>query len=265
MVSVIIPTFNSSAYLKDCLKSVSKYKDVKEIIISDDCSDQENITSLKNIIFKSPFRNKIKLNENSSNKGAFYNKLDAVKNAENDLIYLLDSDNIAGFNIDDVFRRIDKIGDESKLFIPSKIYHFYNYVNYLTPIYKTINRKFELFSKEDLVINSSQIRKIFQGGENIMSDKNKSIYWVLNIGNFILFKDNFLLNIKNELNFSREILSMDAVAFTYYWLKKNNELFLLNDHYHFHRKRMDSVSWTERESSKISRNHFDNLFLDIGN
>ena len=265
MVSVIIPTFNSSAYFKDCLKSVSKYKEVKEIIVSDDCSDKENVESLKNLIFKSPFKNKIKLIENSSNKGAFYNKLNSIKNAQSDFVYVLDSDNLAGFNIDNIFRRVIEIGDESKLFIPSKIYHFYNHVNYLTPMFKTIYGKFELFSNEDLIINSSQIRNIFQGGENIMFDKNKSIYWILNIGNFILPKDKFLKDVKNDLNFSREILSMDAVAFTYYWLHKNNELFLLNDHYHFHRKRMDSVSWTEKESSKISRNYFDSLFLKVGN
>ena len=129
MVSVIIPTYNSSTYFKDCLKSISKYKEVKEIIVSDDCSDKENIISLKNLIFKSPFKNKIKLIENSSNKGAFYNKLDSIKTAQSDLVYVLDSDNIAGFNIDNIFRRVSEIGDESKLFIPSKIYHFYNYVN----------------------------------------------------------------------------------------------------------------------------------------
>ena len=54
MVSVIIPTFNSSAYFKDCLKSVSKYKEVKEIIVSDDCSDKENVESLK-FNFQKPF------------------------------------------------------------------------------------------------------------------------------------------------------------------------------------------------------------------
>ena len=131
-------------------------------------------------------------------------------------------------------------------------------------MFKTIYGKFELFSNEDLIINSSQIRNIFQGGENIMFDKNKSIYWILNIGNFILPKDKFLKDVKNDLNFSREILSMDAVAFTYYWLHKNNELFLLNDHYHFHRKRMDSVSWTEKKAQKY-QNYFDSLFLKVGN
>ena len=40
------------------------------------------------------------------------------------------------------------------------------------------------------------------------------------IENFM--KDNFLKSVQNELNLSREVLSMDAVAFTYYWLRNKN-------------------------------------------
>ena len=38
-----------------------------------------------------------------------------------------------------------------------------------------------------------------------MYEKNKSIYWIMNIGNFIFIKDSFLKNDENEQNFSREI------------------------------------------------------------
>ena len=98
MVSVIIPTYNSSTYFKDCLKSISKYKEVKEIIVSDDCSDKENIINLKNLIFKSPFKNKIKLIENSSNKGAFYNKLDSIKTAQSERTSRTSFDNFCKSN-----------------------------------------------------------------------------------------------------------------------------------------------------------------------
>ena len=49
----------------------------------------------------------------------------------------------------------------------------------------------------------------------------------------------------------------------YYWLRNGNTLCLLKEHYHFHRKRQDSVSWTEKENSKISRNHFDKHILEL--
>ncbi len=37
-LSVAIPTYNSSNYLLDCLKSLKKIKHIDEIVISDDCS-----------------------------------------------------------------------------------------------------------------------------------------------------------------------------------------------------------------------------------
>ena len=264
MFSVIIPTFNSSKYLQQCLNSLIKCKRINEIVISDDCSDSEDLLNLKKIISNHQLKKKIKLYENKINKGAYHNKLDSVKEASSDLVYILDSDNIAGFNLENILEKIIKIDDETKLYVPSKIYHFYNYVNILTPLYKSLSGKLETFTKNDLVINSHQIKKIFEGEDNIMYEKNKSIYWILNIGNFIFSKDSFLKNVKNEQNFSREILSMDAVAFTYYWLRNGNTLCLLKEHYHSHRKRQDSVSWTEKQNSKISSNHFDKHFLEIG-
>jgi glycosyltransferase involved in cell wall biosynthesis len=264
MISVIIPTFNSSKYLQQCLNSLIKCKSINEIVISDDFSDSDDLLNLKKIISNHQLKNKIKLHENNINKGAYRNKLDSVKKASSDLVYILDSDNIAGFNLENILYKISKIDDETRLYIPSKIYHFYNHVNIFTPLYKSLSGKLEIFTKNDLVINSHQIKKIFEGEDNIMYEKNKSIYWILNIGNFIFSKDSFLKNVENEQNFSREMLSMDAVAFTYYWLRNGNTLYLMNDHYHFHRKRQDSVSWTEKENSKISRKHFDKHFLDIG-
>ena len=263
MISVVIPTFNSSKYLKQCLDSLIISKNISEIIISDDCSDPMELLNLKKIIFNHQLKNKIKLYENTVNKGAYFNKLDSVKIAKSDLVYLLDSDNIAGFNLENILEKIIKINDETKLYIPAKVYHFYKNVNIFSPFFKTISGKLELFTKEDLSINSYQIKKIFEGEENIMYEKNKSIYWILNIGNFIFFKDSFLKNVVNELNLPREILSMDAVAFTYYWLRNGHTLYLLRDHYHFHRKRNDSVSWTEKENSISSRDYFDRSFLKI--
>lgn len=264
MVSVVIPTYNSSKYLTQCLNSLSNCQNISEIVISDDNSDHTDVLLLKEIIFNHQLKSKIKLFENNKNKGAYLNKLESVKNTNYDLIYILDSDNIAGFNLDKVLNKIIRIDDESKLFIPSKIYHFYNSTNIFTPLYKSIIGKQEIFTKANLEINGIQIKNIFQGGENIMYEKNKSIYWILNIGNFIFNKDNFLKSVQNELNLSREVLSMDAVAFTYYWLRNGNTLHLMNSHYHFHRKRGDSVSFTERDNSTISRNHFDKLFLQLG-
>ena len=113
MISVIIPTFNSSKYLEQCLNSLIKCKSINEIVISDDFSDSEDLLNLKKIIFNHQLKNKIKLYENNINKGAYRNKLDSVKKASSDLVYILDSDNIAGFNLENILYKISKIDDET--------------------------------------------------------------------------------------------------------------------------------------------------------
>ena len=85
---------------------------------------------------------------------------------------------------------------------------------------------------------------------------DKHIYWVLNCGNFIVNKKQFLNAMKPGLDFSREILSMDAVAFSYLWLKNKGTIVLHPRLSHFHRKRYTSISYTTKDSSKISRDFF---------
>lgn len=263
MLTIIIPTYNSSKYLKQCLDSIVNIKSVSEIIISDDNSDKNNKKLLKDVIHTFHEKNKIKYVENTPNLGAFYNKFNAVKHSSNELVYILDSDNIAGFNLNKIINTIQIENNENFLYIPSKIYHFYNNVNFLTPAYKTLMNNLETFSKNNLTLDSKDINSNFNKRKFIMEDATKSIYWILNIGNFIVYKNNFLKNMENKLMFDRKLLSMDAVAFSYYWLKNGKKLRLLKNHYHFHRKRLDSVSWVEKEDSKISRSTFDQLFKVI--
>lgn len=263
MISVVIPTFNSSKYVAECLKSISKSKLIDEIVISDDNSVKEDLFNLQKIVRTSSINGKIKLLTNESNRGAYINKFEAVKNTTNDIVYLLDSDNIARFNIDKTLSQIINQNNKYRLYLPSKIYHFYNSVNKLTPLYKTIIGNLEIFTKNNLEITKEEIKQIFEGNINFMYHKNKSIYWVLNIGNFIFHKDMFLKFMKNNENLSRQDLSLDAVAFSYYWLKNDNSIFLLEDFYHFHRKRYDSVSWTEKDNAQSSRKKFNSLFLNI--
>ena len=262
MISAVVTTFNSSEYLADCLKSLKKSKFIDEIVISDDGSSLNEISNLKKIINESGVSFKIKFYINETNRGAYKNKYDAVMHAKNEIVYLIDSDNIAMYNIDKIFNLIIKEKDKHSLYIPSKIFHFYNSVNIFSRLLNRLLGKIEVFSKRNIELNKKDIQEIFQG-EKIIHNKSKSIYWVLNIGNFIFYKSMFLKNTKNTDNFSREDLSLDAVASTYYWLKNGNKIHLLKNFYHFHRKRYDSVSWSEQESTKLSRKKFNNLFLSI--
>ena len=100
-ISVGIPTYNSSKYFESCIKSVINKKMINQIIISDDGSTDEELISLKKIIskFENISNKEIMFSKNQKNLGAFYNKLELIKKSKNDLIYILDSDNIAGKNL----------------------------------------------------------------------------------------------------------------------------------------------------------------------
>ena len=98
LITVGIPTFNSSRFLFESLNSVIDCTSVNEIIISDDGSSQGEIKKLEQIIsaFNTKLDKKIKLIEHSENRGAFLNKFSIFEQSSNDLVYILDSDNIAG-------------------------------------------------------------------------------------------------------------------------------------------------------------------------
>ena len=56
---------------------------------------------------------------------------------------------------------------------------------------------------------------------------------------------------------------LDAVAISYFWIKNGKNIKTLENLYHFHRKRSDSVSFTENEGSYESLQYFRNKFLEL--
>ena len=51
-ITVGIPTYNSSKYLNQCLKSIKNLKNIDEILISDDGSTVSELAKLKEIVLK---------------------------------------------------------------------------------------------------------------------------------------------------------------------------------------------------------------------
>ena len=90
-VSIILPNFNSSEFIKQTLKSIisQTYKNW-ELIIVDDNSDK----STKNILSKYKNKNKIKIFFLSKNKGAAYCRNLAIKKSRSDYIAFIDSDDL---------------------------------------------------------------------------------------------------------------------------------------------------------------------------
>ena len=72
-VSIIIPVYNNSKYLRDCLNSVLKQTlDNIEIITIDDCSTDDSFDILKE--YQSKYQEKLKIIRNNKNMGVGYTR-----------------------------------------------------------------------------------------------------------------------------------------------------------------------------------------------
>jgi len=110
-ITVGIPTYNSSIYLKQCLDSIRGPKVINEILISDDGSNESELLKIKEIvsIYQSKYSLNITFFESEKNMGAYRNKLKLIENSKNEYIYILDSDNLASKNLESVINKILKL------------------------------------------------------------------------------------------------------------------------------------------------------------
>jgi len=255
-ISVAIPTYNSSKYLNTLLKSLQTYECIDEVVIQDDASNNEEFNAMKNIIKKFDNSLNINLKKNQKNIGAFQNKYLNIQNCKNKNVYQLDSDNAIACNLDLV---IQEINDDNFLYIPSKIFQFRKYKN-VSKLLSLIQKKYSVtFTKNDFIFSLDKIQKEIQGIEKYTIDKN--INWVLNSGNFIVNKNKYIESM--NVGFVNKIRpQMDAVAISYFWLKGGGEIKTLKNLKHYHRKRYDSVSFTEKDGSFESQEEYkDKIFL----
>lgn len=254
-ISVAIPTFNSSIYLEALLKKVINIESVNEIVVSDDASHISDFEKARVICENFEKKIKIKLLRNEKNIGAFKNKLKVINACSNSFVYQIDSDNIPGKNIEKAIQKIlSNSVDEKTIYYPHKMNQFRKY-----RLFSHIdNRKNVIYSRKSLILNLSDIKLFLNGRKNPFIDKH--IMWVLNSGNFIVDKNLYNEAMEPALGIEQP-LSSDAVAISYYWLKYGGKIKLTKDLWHYHRKRWDSVSFTEGENSHISAEYFKQKIL----
>lgn len=91
-ISIIITVFNGEAYLKTSLLSIQNqdFKDI-EIVIIDDCSLDNSLKIIKELMNKDP---RIVLYKNDENKGIMYTKTKAILSAKGKYILILDVDDM---------------------------------------------------------------------------------------------------------------------------------------------------------------------------
>jgi len=257
-LSIAIPTFNSSTYLRESLQVFSKLKTIEEIVISDDLSDEEDFLNLEKIVQEYKSQLNIKIYQNKENLGGFANKYKAISLCLGEYVYQIDSDNIP------IYKSLDKIikfinsgeFNHDNLYLPSKIRIFNE--NRIVSFLK--NKNHITFSNKNLILDKEIIVQNLKG--EIDSIKDKSIRWVLNTGNPLFFKQSYLSNLKEGINQDEiNISAADAIALNYYWLKNGGKVELLEGFKHLHRLREDSYYVSEGSQSTESINLFVDMFL----
>ncbi len=203
-ILVGIPTYNSSKYLNECIESIITKKNVDQIIISDDGSAEDEVVKIENIINSQSNKShkNIDFIRNRNNLGAFQNKLNLIEKSKNDFIYILDSDNIAGNNLDSIIAKIlTSSNSKNYLYQPNKMYQFSKYSKIAKLMSKFKSKYLVQFLNEDTTLNIKDIKNslILNSGSynledfvdntddlkaNINSDFliDKWIFWVLNCG-----------------------------------------------------------------------------------
>ena len=249
-------SYNSNVYNDTAIdpKEFSYFLDDSYNPYKDHCKYSKNFIDA---IHSKPNKLNIKLFRNKKNIGAFGNKLLNIKNCKNDAVYQIDSDNVTDTNLDLV---INQINDKNIMYLPSKIYQFRKYKN-VSKLLSVFRKKYKVtFSNSDFLYDINVCKKGINGLENVTVDKN--INWVLNSGNFFVDR-NMYLEVMGPIFINEFRPPLDAVAISYYWLKSEKKIKTLKNLKHFHRKRDDSVSFTENEGSYKSLQDYRQKILNL--
>ena len=160
------------------------------------------------------------------------------------------------------------------------MYQFWKYPK-LAKLMSTYNKKYIVkFFDINYILNKRIVKKLLiqnSGTYNLKDFRDKLppvenlekklidkwIFWILNCGNFIVSKKYMLDIAEAGLKFDRKVLSVDAIVFSYLWLDHCFEIKIFNDFYHHHRKRNDSVSFTESKDSVNAIKYFIDKVLDF--
>ena len=93
-ISVVMTTYNGEKYIKEQLTSLKNQTRVPdEVLIFDDCSTDNTVTIVRNFIIENPSGN-YRLFENKKNKGWRRNFMEGFADAQGDIIFPCDQDDI---------------------------------------------------------------------------------------------------------------------------------------------------------------------------
>ena len=189
-ISCVIPTFNRDKLTCRAVKSAVAYDRVAEVIVVDDASTDAKLASLETEIsaLQTP---KVRLVKNPTNLGMFRNKLNAIRQANNEWVILLDSDN---YLMDQYMNSIPTEPQENFVYCPTFSHGANSDYRFLNGTDIDLAKFRELLSAGDIKVNC-----------------------FFNTGNTLLPKTPFLRAMENEPNTIP--YACDSVFMLFLWLK----------------------------------------------
>ena len=233
-ISLGIPFFNSSEYIFDAIKTALNDDFISEIVICDDKSDQKHILNLYKIISNVSNFSKIRIVHNDKNLGPYRNKYRTVENCKYDWVYLLGSDNYFDCESLNIIKNLNY--NPSELYFPK-----------VSKVFPSGDKfEYDMFKKIDF----NFVKNLVENGVQITD----SICMILNGGNFVVNKNEYIRTQQKFFNTYEEVFAADVIAFSYYWLKGGNSYEVVDNFEYYHRKRSDSVYITQLyESMNITQ------------
>lgn len=213
-ISLGIPTYNSSKYLWDCIKTSINCDFISEIVIHDDGSNPTEYGNLCKIL-NSLNTDKVKVFRSEINQKAFINKYLTVANCTSEWVYLFDSDNWFDECIFDVIKNLDYSKKDTCYIESALIMSDGNIVQY---------------NYEDKIFDLKVTQKYIETSMHKLS-------WFLNNGNFIVNREQYLKTQKRYFVNTPYHASADVIVFSYFWLTSGNKYEIVDDWYHHHRIR----------------------------
>lgn len=191
-ISIVIPVYNTSQFVKECIDSIinQTFKDIEIICVNDGSSDN-SLDILKNYLDKDTV---FKIVTYQDNKGLSYARNVGIKQASGEYIYTIDSDDFLELNGLELLYKKAKEDDLDTLFFDAR--NFYE------------NKQMkDKFSKkfENRYIRKFTYNKVYTGLE-ILDKFSKNNEYLVNVP-FQLIKRSFFL--ENDLWFIKGIVHED--------------------------------------------------------
>lgn len=208
MLSLCLTNYNRYDMLLESFQHVYDDPRIREIVISDDCSD---ISIYEKLVEYCKDKPKIFLHRNTENLGMSRNKRVAIQIASNDWCILFDSDNILKPDyLDALFHYFPMtetgVSTSSyQIFCPSAALPEFNYKGF-----------------ENQIISSQSVKA---------ASKVKRFDCLMNTCNYVVNRKRYL----QVHEFDSKVKGSDTIHFNYLWLKSKGWFYVVPNMQYFHR------------------------------